>query len=147
MSANYPTPPTPDLPVVAGLDATVFQSGKLIGWATDAGFDEDFRLEPIETLGRHGPRGHKSVGYQCTFRVSAFVLFEFEPDSMNVPSRRSIIQSGALDFQFVEKFSGALMYDVRKCKCASNSVNIDRSLSRKSTRWEAVEVYSPHNQI
>ncbi len=44
-------PPTPELPVLAGMDILLWQNGRFVGWGTDAGFDEDFHLEPINTLG------------------------------------------------------------------------------------------------
>lgn len=133
-------PPTPELPVLAGMDVLVYQNNRLIGWATDAGFDEDFHLEPVNTLGRHGPRGHKSTNYSATVNMSAFVLSGAEPDNLKVSTRRTIVRSGLTNFQLIEKESGVLLYELRGCKQASNSVNIDQSLSRRTTRWECTEV-------
>jgi hypothetical protein len=132
--------PTPDLPVIAGMDVNIFQGYRYIGWATDAGFDEDFHLEPINTLGFHGPRGHKSTNYSASVNISAFVLSSNEIDKLSVPTRRTILTSGLINFQFVEKESGKLLFELRGCKCATHSVNVDQSLSRKTTRWEATEV-------
>lgn len=133
-------PPTPELPVIAGMDVLVYQNSRLIGWGTDAGFDEDFHLEPVNTLGFHGPRGHKSTNYSASVRLSAFVLSAPELDTLDIPTRRTILTSGLINFQLVEKVSGDLLYEMRGCKCATNSVNIDQSLSRKTTRWEATEI-------
>lgn len=137
-------PPTPELPVVAGMDVLILQNGRLMGWTTDGGFDEDHHLEPINVLGFHGPRGHKSTNYSATFRLSAFVLSQPELDRLDVPTRRTILTSGMINFQLVEKVTGVVLYEIRGCKCATNSVNIDQSLARKSTRWEVTEVI-PHN--
>ena len=139
-AATVGSPPKPDLPVIAGMDVLLYQSGRLVGWGTDAGFDEDFHLEPVNTLGFHGPRGHVSTNYSCAVRVGAFVLSTPELDRLDVPTRSTIVNSGLIDFQMVEKNVGLLLYELRACKCASNSVNIDNSLSRKNTRWECTEV-------
>ncbi len=132
--------PTPEMPVIAGMDVIVYQHGKLLGWATDAGFDEDFHLEPINSLGFHGPRGHKSTNYSCSVRISTFVLNNEEEDQIQVFTRRNIQTAGLLNFQLVEKGTGLLLYELRGCKLATHSANIDQSLSRRQTRWECVEV-------
>ncbi len=132
--------PRPELPVIAGMDAYVYQSGNLIGWATDAGFDEDFMLQPVTTLGWHGPRGFKSTGYSANFHISSFLLNANEVDKMDTPTRRTILTSGLLDFHFIDKVTGKVLYEVRGAKCATNSVNLDQNLARKSTRWEATEI-------
>jgi len=133
-------PPQPELPVLAGMDDLVYQSGRLIGWAVDAGFDEDFHIEPVNSLGYHGPRGHKSTNYSCSVRLSAFVLTSNVGDQLKVFTRDDIVKSGLLTFQLVDKNSGDLLYELVGCKLATHSVNIDQSLSRKQTRWEATRV-------
>ena len=133
-------PPSPELPVIAGMDVLVYQNSRLVGWATDAGFDEDFHLEPINTLGRHGPRGHKSTNYSATVNIGAFVLSANEADNFRVPTRQTIPTEGLTNFQFIEKETGVILYEMRQCKCATHSVNIDQSLSRRTTRWEATEI-------
>lgn len=138
------SPPQPDLPVIAGMDALVFQGTRNVGWATDAGFSEDFHLEPILALGTHGPRGHKSTNYSCSVRITSFNLYSSVPDNLNTPTRDTILQAGIIDFYFVDKGTGKLLYELRGCKCASKDVNIDGGLSRKMTRWEATKVIE-HN--
>lgn len=133
-------PPLPDLPVVAGMDVEIYQSGRLVGWATDAGFDESFHLEPINTLGFHGPRGHKSTNYSCSVNISSFVLSADEDDRFKVPTRATIVQSGLLEFIFMEKITALPLYTLRGCKLDTHSANFDQSLSRRQTRWECTEV-------
>lgn len=140
MAETTEQPPSPELPVIAGADVLIYQNGRLVGWGTDAGFDEDFHLEPINTLGRHGPRGHKSTNYSCSVNIGAFLLSNPEQDSLKVPTRRTIVNSGLTTFQMIERGTGLLLYELRGCKCGTHSVNIDQSLSRKTTRWECTEV-------
>jgi len=133
-------PPTPELTVLAGMDVLIFQSGRKIGWGVDAGFDEDFHLEPINTLGFHGPRGYKSTNYSASLRISAFVLTANEVDQLKVFTRDTIVGSGLLNFQLVEKITGVPLYELQGCKLATHSVNIDQTLSRRQTRWECTKV-------
>jgi hypothetical protein len=132
--------PRPDLPVVAGMSVIMYQSGKMVGWGTDVNFDEDFHLQPVNTLGFHGPRGFVSTNYSCSLRIGGFLLDNKEDDNLDVPTRQTILTSGLIDFQLIHKVKGRLLYDIRSCKCGSNSVNIDQALSRKNTRWECTEV-------
>ena len=132
--------PTPELPVIAGMDVLIYQSGRLVGWATDAGFNEDMHIEPINTLGFHGPRGHKSTNYSASVNISSFVLSNNEGDNLKVFTRRTIVNSGLITFQLIEKVTGTLLYELRNCKLATHSVNIDQSLTRRQTRWEATEI-------
>ena len=132
--------PSAELPVIAGMDVLIYQGTRLIGWATSASYDEDFKLQPVESLGRHGPRGHKSTGYACVLNISAFFLSKSEVDNLSVPTRGTILTSGLIDFKFVDKVSKKALVVIKGCKCASNSVNIDQSLSQKNTRWECIDV-------
>jgi hypothetical protein len=48
--------PSSDLPVTAGIDAIVKFNGRVIAYATNVSFNEDFELQGIRTLGYHGDR-------------------------------------------------------------------------------------------
>jgi len=138
----------PDLPVVAGLDAIVKLDGKVIGWATNVSFDEDFELQGIRTLGFHGDRGYKSQGYNCTITVGTFVLQGDVSDSLPVPTRRTILTSGLVDFELIDLITGGTLYILRQCKCATSGVNLDSgSLSTKNTTWRCREVLPQEGNV
>jgi hypothetical protein len=127
---------TPDLPVLAGLDAVVKLDGKIIAWATNLSFDEDFELQGIRTLGYHGDRGYKSQGYNCSVTVGTFVLIGTIGDALPVPTRKTILTSGVLDFEVMDLNTNKTLYVLWQCKCGTHGVNLDSgSLSSKNTTW------------
>jgi len=101
---------TPDLPVLAGLDAVVKLDGKIIAWATNLSFDEDFELQGIRTLGYHGDRGYKSQGYNCSVTVGTFVLIGTIGEALPVPTRKTILTSGVLDFEVMDLNTNKTLY-------------------------------------
>jgi len=131
----------PDLPVLAGLDAVVYLDGKLVAWATNVSFDEDFELQGIRTLGFHGDRGYKSQGYNCSVTVGTFVLQGLVQDNLPVPTRRTILTSGMVDFFLFDLVTDDPLFILKQCKCATIGVNLDSgSLSSKNTTWRCREV-------
>jgi hypothetical protein len=131
----------PDVPVLAGLDAIVKLDGKVVAWATNLNFDEDFELQGIRTLGFHGDRGYKSQGYNCTVTVGTFVLIGDQADALPVPTRRTILTSGQVDFEVLDLVSETTLFVLSQCKCATSGVSLDSgSLSSKNTTWRCREV-------
>jgi len=131
----------PDLPVLAGLDAVVYLDGKLIAWATNVPFDEEFELQGIRTLGFHGDRGYKSQGYNASVTVGTFVLQGTVADNLPTPTRRTILTSGLVDFFLFDLVTDEPLYILKSAKCATIGVNLDSgSLSSKNTTWRCKEV-------
>jgi len=131
----------PDTPVLAGLDAIVKYDGKVVAWATNVSFDEDFELQGIRTLGHHGDRGYKSQGYNCTVTVGTFVLEGDLDDNLPIPTRQTILTSGLASFELIDLVTGKTLYILKECKCATAGVNLDSgSLSSKNTTWRCREV-------
>lgn len=138
----------PDLPVLAGLDAVVKLDGKIVAWATNVSFDEDFELQGIRTLGFHGDRGYKSQGYNCTVTVGTFVLQGDVADNLDVPTRRTILTSGLVSFELIDLQTGLTLYILRQCKCATSGVNLDSgSLSSKNTTWRCREALPQEGNV
>jgi len=128
-------------PVIAGLDAILKYAGKVVGYATNVSADEDFELQGIRTLGYHGDRDFKSMGYNCTISVGTFVLMGSVYDALPTPTRRTIIQSGLIDFELLDLNEGTTLYILHGCKCASKGINFDSSaLATKTTTWRCREV-------
>ena len=61
-------------PVGAGLDSILIQDGVVVTFASGLNFDQDYELEGIRTLGFHGDRFFKSMGYTCSVTVETHVL-------------------------------------------------------------------------
>ena len=131
----------PDVPVLAGLDAIVKLDGQIVAWASNISFDEDFEIQGVRTLGFHGDRGYKSQGYNCTITVGTFVLQGDIIDKLPVPTRRTILTSGQVNFEIIDLQSGKTLYILSQCKCATSGVNLDSgSLAGKNTTWRCREV-------
>ena len=130
-----------ETPVMAGLDAIVKLNGKIVAYATNVSFDEDFELQGIRTLGYHGDRDFKSMGYSATVTVGTFVLQGSESDALPVPSRSTILTSGLVDFELIDLKTGTTLYILKQCKCGTVSANFDSgALATKNTTWRCREV-------
>ena len=130
-----------ETPVLAGLDAIVKYNGNQVGYATNISFDEDFELQGIRTLGVHGDRDFKSMGYNCNVTVGTFVLQGDVSDALPTPSRSTILQTGLVDFEILDLVTGETLYILQSCKCATKGVSFEgTSLSTKNTTWRCREV-------
>ena len=128
-------------PVMAGLDAILKYEGKVVGYATNVSADEDFELQGIRTLGYHGDRDFKSVGYNCTVSIGSFVLMGSVYDNLPTPTRRTIIQSGLIDMELLDLNEGTTLFILHGCKCATVGINFDSTaLATKTTTWRCREV-------
>lgn len=128
-------------PVMAGLDAILKYNGKVVGYATNVSSDEDMELQGIRTLGYHGDRDFKSVGYNCTVSVGTFVLMGSVYDALPTPTRRTILQSGLIDFELLDLNEGTTLFILHGCKCATIGINFDSTaLATKTTTWRCREV-------
>jgi hypothetical protein len=126
-----------EIPVLAGLDAIVKQDGKTIAYATGVDFDEDFGLQPILTLGKHGPRGFKSTNYSCSFNVASFVLSGKNIDgAVSIPDRASILTKLPVDFEIIDLATNKTLYIAQGAKCGGAATNFSATeLATKSSRW------------
>lgn len=130
-----------ETPVLAGLDAIVKYEGKTIGYATNISFDEDFELQGIRTLGFHGDRDFKSLGYNCNVTVGTFVLEGSVDDALPTPSRDTILGSGLVNFEILNLNTGDTLFILQGCKCATKGVTFDgTALSTKNTTWRCRQV-------
>ncbi len=130
-----------ETPVLAGLDAIIKYNGTEVGYATNVSVDEDFELQGIRTLGFHGDRDFKSLGYNCSVTVGTFVLQGDVDDALPTPSRSTILQTGLIDFEILDLNTGLTLYVLQSCKCATKGVSFEgNSLAGKNTTWRCREV-------
>lgn len=130
-----------ETPVIAGLDAILKHNGQTVGYATNVSVDEDFELQGIRTLGFHGDRDFKSLGYNCSMTVGTFVLQGDINDALPTPSRATILKTGLVDFEILDLNSGETLYILQSCKCATKGVSFEStSLATKNTTWRCREV-------
>jgi len=135
-------------PVVAGLDAIVKYNGVTIAYATNVSIDEDFELQGIRTLGVHGDRDFKSMGYSATMTVGTFVLVGSSavPGALPTPTKDTIVTSGLVNFEILSPDittdgTPVTLYLAQGCKCASKGVNFDSgALATKNTTWRVKNV-------
>lgn len=130
-----------DTPVMSGLDAIVKFNGKVVAYATNINFDEDFELQGVRTLGYHGDRDFKSMGYSLQITVGTFVLQGTVSDNLPVPDRQSILTAGLTDFELIDLVTGKTLYILQGAKCATIGVTFDSgSLTQKNTTWRGKNV-------
>lgn len=136
-------------PVKSGIDAVVTQNGALIGWATEVTFDEDFMLEAINTLGKHGPRGFKSLNYDANMSVGTFILDpELEDgtpvaDNLQTATRRSILSIGDFTFELFDLIRQDVFIKALGCVPSQNTWTMSAGqLATKQTQWKCTEIVS-----
>jgi hypothetical protein len=141
---------TAELPVLAGLDAVVIVDGRIVGWATNFSWSEDFELQGIRTLGHHGDRGWKSMGYNCSANVGTLVLYvdAQAEDGLPYETRRSIVKSGYFTYELYDKVTQKHLYTLRDCKCGTQDVTFDSgTLVTRNTTWRVREVIPNEDNI
>lgn len=137
---------TAELPVLAGLDAVVLVDGRIVGWATNMSWSEDFELQGIRTLGFHGDRGWKSMGYNCSMNCGTLVLFSGEQSNDGLPmeTRKSILRSGFFQFEVYgpdENGDHKHMFTLIDTKCGTQDITFDSgTLATRNTTWRVREV-------
>jgi len=131
-----------DTPVMAGLDAVVRFQGKIIAYATGIDWDEDFELQGIRTLGFHGDRDFKSMGYTASFNVGSFVLSGGQIEgALPTPERATILTTKLTEFEVIDLATGKTLYILQGCKCGGKATTLDaNALATKATRWRCKNV-------
>ena len=134
-------------PVKSGIDAVVSQNGRTVGYATEVSIDEDFMMEAIVTLGKHGPRGFKSMGYDASMSVGTFILDPKLPDgtpitdNLEVATRRNILTIPDFTFELIDLVTNAVFLKALGCKPSSNNWSMAAAqLATKNTQWKVREV-------
>ena len=134
-------------PVKSGIDAIVTQNGKVVGYATEVTLDEDFQLESIITLGFHGARGFKSMGYDGSITVGTFILNpELDDgtpvtDNLEVEQRRTILQNNEYTFELIDLKTQQVMLKALGCVNSNNNWSISAgALASKNTTWKCREI-------
>lgn len=130
-----------ETPVLAGLDVIVKHNGTTIGYATNVSADEDFELQGIRTLGFHGDRDFKSLGYNANITVGTLVLEGDVADALPTPSRITILKTGLVDFEVLDLNTGKTLYIFRSCKCSTKGIAFEgTSLATKNTTWRCRQI-------
>lgn len=125
--------------ILGGAWVQVTIDGKPVGLATGASYDEDWSINPANTLNYHGPLDYTSQGYSCTITLSTFVpevpgTTEW-PDggvralSEFLPTRSQIAQNLGkpgefTELQFINKDTDDVVAAFRQVIIASNGVQV-----------------------
>lgn len=134
----------PEGAVGAGLDSILIQDGEVISFASGVNFDEDFELEGIRTLGFHGDRFFKSMGYTLSMSVETYVIRRgSEPGALKTPGWQAdgtfnANFAGAFDFVIADVHSLTVLFTLLGCKLSTQGVQFPaRGLNTKTTNWRA----------
>ncbi len=141
--------------IAGGAWVQVRVDGQPVGLATQAAYDEDWAVNPANTLNYHGPLDYDSQGYSCTVTLGTFIPERPGtgpwPDGGTVALSdllvtRSFVQSndgkpGEFDLlQFVNTATGEIINQFRKVMLASNGVQIaPNSYVTANLRFMSVE--------
>jgi hypothetical protein len=137
----------PEGPVGAGIDSIMVQDGRIVSFAASVNYNQDFELEGIRTLGFHGDRYFKSMGYTARATVETFLLRGsniegalatpgWQPDgSCNINS------AGMFDFAMLDLHTLEVLATLLGVKLGSEDVQFpSRGLNTKSTQWRVMRV-------
>lgn len=124
-------------PVLAGLDAIVYQDGRKVGWATNLRFSDDFELQGIRCLGFHGDLGFKSMGFTGQMTVGTLVLEAGYTDTLETPQRENIINQAPKVFRVLDLASNKVLFTIMGAACASRDISFQEGqLVAKDTTWK-----------
>lgn len=134
-------------PVGAGLDSILVQDGKIVTFASGLNFDQDFELEGIRTLGFHGDRFFKSMGYTANASIETYVLRQANaPGAVQTPGWQAngtfnLNTAGAFDFTVMDVDTLQVIYTLLGVKLGSESVQFPaRGLNTKTTNWRVSRI-------
>jgi hypothetical protein len=141
--------------IAGGAWIQVLINGEAVGLANNAGYDEDWAVNPANVLNYHGPVDYDSQGYSCTVTLGTFV--PEKPDMSPWPdggvkalsdylvTRREVQSNdgkpGEFDLlQFVNTATGEVLASFSKVMLASNGIQISpNSYVTANMRFMAVE--------
>ena len=129
-------------PVGAGLDSLLIQDGKIVTFASGVNFDQDYELEGIRTLGFHGDRFFKSMGYTGSASIETYILRgRDEAGALATPGWQAdgsftLNTAGAFDFVIADLNSLTVLFTLLGVKLGSDSVQFPaRGLNTKTSQW------------
>lgn len=134
-------------PVGAGLDTILIVDGVVIVYATDVTIDQDFELEGIRTLGYHGDRFFKSMGYTANLSVGTYVLREGDVDGAlptagwQADGTFNLNTAGESDWVMADVDTLRVLVTCLGTKQATENIQFPtRGLNTKGTTWRASRV-------
>ena len=137
----------PEGPIMAGLDALALQDGRQVDYASEITADADHMIDPITTLGHHGPRDHKSMGYDATLSINTFLLLgENVNGALFLPGWQAdgsynLNTAGSFDFTITNVYTGVVLKTALKCKLATESLAVpNRGLLTNATTWKSARI-------
>jgi len=134
-------------PVGAGLDSLITQDGRIVAFASNVNFDEDFELEGIRTLSFYGDRFFKSLGYTANATIETYVLRGSDvPGALyttgwQADGSYNLNTAGSFDFVMADLSTLDVLFTLLACKNASQSVQFPaRGLNTKSVQWRVSRI-------
>lgn len=137
----------PEGAIGAGLDSILIQDGKVVAFASGVNFDEDFELEGVRTLGFHGDRFFKSMGYTASITIETYVIRRAnEPGALLTPGWQAdgsfnLNTAGEFDFVIADVHTLTVLFTMLKCKLSTQSAQFPaRGLNTKNTVWRTTRI-------
>lgn len=137
----------PEGAIGAGLDSILIQDGKIVAFASGVNFDADHEIEGVRTLGFHGDRFFKSMGYTASITIDTYVIRRAnEPGALATPGWQSdgsynMNTAGEFDFVIADVHSLAVLFTALRCKLSTESAQFPaRGLNTRSTSWRSSRI-------
>lgn len=137
----------PEGAVGAGLDSILIQDGRVIAFASGVNFDADYELEGVRTLGFHGDRFFKSMGYTASVTIETYVIRRAnEPGALATPGWQAdgtfnLNTAGEFDFVVADVHTLAILFTMLKCKLSTEACQFPaRGLNTKTTTWRTSRI-------
>lgn len=134
-------------PVGAGLDSIIIQDGRIVSFASGLNCDQDHELEGIRTLGFHGDRFFKSMGYTANAQIETYLLRrKNEPGALatagwQADGTYNLNTAGAFDFVICDLNSLDVLLTLLACKMGTESNAFPaRGLNTKTTNWKVSRI-------
>jgi len=143
----------PEGAVGAGLDSILIQDGNVIAFASGVNFDADYEIEGVRTLGFHGDRFFKSMGYTASMTTESYVIRRAnEPGAISTTGWTPTGEftgntAGMFDFVIADVNDLTILFTMLGCKLSTESAQFPaRGLNTRSLAWRCSRIDGPFVQ-
>lgn len=106
---------------------TIFRlNGVKIAYASNASWEENVKLDPVDVLDELATKEHAETGYSVSLQCESFRVADQSVKQLGIMSRFSqILQQGVITCEVVDRITGAVMLLMTGVKIQGRSTRVD----------------------
>jgi len=126
--------------VQTGARTTFRLNGTKVAYASNASWEENIKLDPVDVLDELATKEHAETGYSVSMQCETFRVENQSVKQLGImPKFSQILQQGVLTCEIVDRISGAVLLLMTGVKMQGRSTRVDaRGIMTES--WNFVGV-------